>query len=447
MRIYLLIAAVLLVSRWFHRDVVWVDEAYPTAAAVQILDGKTLYRDIWFDKPPLYAWVYLLWGAKTGLPPRVAGAAFALLCAWLAGRLAHHWWDAKAEVWAASLMAFFLVFYLPVAVIPLAPDLLTIPLALATVLLQAKKRPVASGLAAGAALWVNAKALYLLPLCLLQPVSLIGFAAAQAAGIFVLAAQGALGEYWLQVWTWGAAYARNTPLASPFTEGLRRTANWLGFHAAAAAPAAWWFLRRREPTSRTLLLWAALALVSVALGLRFFPRYYFALLPPLVLAASRAMTLLPNRFCLALLLIPALRFAPGYAKLHSSPDLALFRDAQAAARVLHERARPGETLLVWGYRPELQALTRMPAGSRFLDSQPLNGVFADRHLFTTTPSAESLARPNRAALLATRPDWIADGLASYNPRLAIAQHPALPAWLSGYQVVARTEGFLLYRRR
>ena len=45
----------LLAARLCHTGIVWVEEAYPTAAAIQILDGKLLYRDIWFDKPPLAA--------------------------------------------------------------------------------------------------------------------------------------------------------------------------------------------------------------------------------------------------------------------------------------------------------------------------------------------------------------------------------------------------------
>ena len=33
----------------------WVEESYGLAAAQQLLAGRALYRDIWFDKPPLYA--------------------------------------------------------------------------------------------------------------------------------------------------------------------------------------------------------------------------------------------------------------------------------------------------------------------------------------------------------------------------------------------------------
>ena len=57
----------LLAARLCHSGIVWVEEAYPTAAAIQILDGKALYRDVWFDKPPLSALIYLLWDARIGV--------------------------------------------------------------------------------------------------------------------------------------------------------------------------------------------------------------------------------------------------------------------------------------------------------------------------------------------------------------------------------------------
>ena len=62
----------------------WAEEDLPLAAALQILAGKTLYRDAWFDKPPLLAAVYLLWGAHTGWALRVAGAVYGLAAAFLA---------------------------------------------------------------------------------------------------------------------------------------------------------------------------------------------------------------------------------------------------------------------------------------------------------------------------------------------------------------------------
>jgi len=57
----ILVAAV--ASRLCYLDIVWVEEGYPLAAAAEMLRGKMLYRDIWFDKPPLFPAFYLLAGA------------------------------------------------------------------------------------------------------------------------------------------------------------------------------------------------------------------------------------------------------------------------------------------------------------------------------------------------------------------------------------------------
>ena len=46
-------------ARLCHLDIVWVEEGYPLAAAREILAGKPLYSDIWFDKPPLFPLAYM----------------------------------------------------------------------------------------------------------------------------------------------------------------------------------------------------------------------------------------------------------------------------------------------------------------------------------------------------------------------------------------------------
>src|SRR5579872_4284392 len=116
--------AALLTSRLCHVGILWEGDAYPLAAAGQILHGHALYRDIWFDKPPLLAGVYLLWGAHAGWPLRLADALFALLACWLAYCFARDLWSEREAVWAAGLLAFFLIFDVPSAVIPMASDLL-----------------------------------------------------------------------------------------------------------------------------------------------------------------------------------------------------------------------------------------------------------------------------------------------------------------------------------
>jgi hypothetical protein len=187
--------------------------------------------------------------------------------------------------------------------------------------------------------------------------------------------------------------------------------------------------------------------------LRFFPRYYFQLLPVVVLAGARGICELPRKCAIALVLllaIPLVRYAPNYVRLamgdRSWRDLAMSEDSRQAAVQLMARRQSGDTLLVWGYRPDIYALTRIPAGTRFLDSQPLTGVLADRHLVRSDVFYPAIAAHNRAELVTTQPSIIVDGLGPYNPSLAINTYEDLVPWLQNYQVVARTAGCLIYRR-
>jgi hypothetical protein len=167
----------------------------------------------------------------------------------------------------------------------------------------------------------------------------------------------------------------------------------------------------------------------------------------------------------ALLALPFIRFMPASAQLaaetlqdrpHTSHDLALFEDARRAALLVQPFQRPSDTALVWGYRPELYALTGLAAGTPYLDSQPLDGVLADRHLTGSRPTFPALARRNREALLRQPPPtWILDGLGPLNPRLAVfnpspgltASDPTagLAPWRSRYTEVGRTRTVILYR--
>jgi len=124
-------------------------------------------------------------------------------------------------------------------------------------------------------------------------------------------------------------------------------------------------------------------------------------------------------------------------------DLAMNQDSHEAAR----KIGPEGSLLVWGYRPDVFAYTRMTAGSRFLDSQPLTGVLADRHLTNSEAIAPELAAQNRRELTGTKPDWIVDGLGPLNNRLAITEYQDLREWLGGYQEVGRTKFSVIYKRR
>ncbi len=459
-----LLFAFLLATRLCHSGLVWVEEAYPAAAAIQLLHGKVLYRDFWFDKPPLAPLFYLLWGAHTGVALRVAGALFVLACCWMAWRLASELWSEREGLIAAGLLGFFLTFDVPSAVMALAPDLLMLLPHLAALWLARRGRPLASGIAAGAAMLVNPKGVLVLAVCLLWSRRdwlwiLAGFAGVNALGLIALAGCGALPGYWQQVWAWGAIYSRDTFIGAPVVEAFRRTGAWAGFHAAIVIGAGLYYLRERSPDARRMGLWTVLALAGVVLGWRFFPRYYFLLLPAVAIAAARGWTLVPRRATIVmglLLLVPLVRFGPRYATLGIGlvrgeephwADVAMGQDSAAVAEVLTRLTRPGDTLLVWGYRPDIFMLTRMPAGTPFLDSQPLTGVIADRHLTRSDVSAPEWAAANRRLLTTTRPSFIVDGLGLYNPGLAITRYPDLSAWFAQYSECGRTYHSVVYRLR
>src|SRR5207248_8974358 len=123
-------------------------------------------RDVWFDKPPLFPALYLLWNGAIGVPLRVAGAVFAFACCLLLYKLAARLWSTQEGVVAALLLGFFLTFGIPSAVIALAPDLLMIAPHIAAVYFAIRGKPLIAGLLAGLGLLVNSKAVFILVVCL-----------------------------------------------------------------------------------------------------------------------------------------------------------------------------------------------------------------------------------------------------------------------------------------
>ena len=100
------------------------------------------------------------------------------------------------------------------------------------------------------------------------------------------------------------------------------------------------------------------------MGMRFFPRYYFVLLPVVALMAARGFTLLGRKRLVVavalLLLIPLARFGPTYVAAVHAARLARYGHGsrQPRRRGAGPRLRsPRDTLFVWGYRPEFYVYT------------------------------------------------------------------------------------------
>ena len=452
---FLLLFALLLAARLCHVGILWAEETLPLAAAQQMRAGKVLYRDIWFDKPPFAPVLYAALGGEAGWRLRLAGALYALLCCWIAWGFARDLWGRREGLWAAGLVGFFLIFDFPSSAIPLAADLLMLAPHLAAVWMAYQRRPLWAGALAGVAFTISPKAVLVLAVCAWWAPSwalLAGFAGVTGAASAWMWSAGALAGYWDEVWRWGRIYAGTTFVDAPVKNGLLRTLNWSGFHGAIVIAAAMaWPMIAGKAERRRWTVWLVISLAGVAAGLRFFPRYYFQILPVVVLLAARGFAEMRGRrrVVALLLLIPLARFAPTYflaARDAGWRDIAMDRDSRAAARMVREAAKPGDTLFVWGFRPEIYVYSHLPAATRFLDSQPLTGVPADRHLTQSTPVETEESRARRAELAASRPTFVVDGLGEYNRRLAVTEFGDLRAWMGGYREAGRSAGSVIYRR-
>lgn len=455
-------------ARLCHIRILWPDGDYHLAAARQIVQGAVIYRDFWFDKPPLDPLLHVLFGARAGAPLMLASAAYLWLACLAAYFLARRLWSEPEGLLAAGLLCLHLIFYLPSAVIPLPVDAAMLVPHLAAVGAAAAGWPLVAGVAAAIAFLFNVKGLFVLAVCLFWLSdrwrrTLAGFVSVCVLAAVALAAAGALSGYIDQVWRWGIVYAGSSPETHPYLNGAARTANWLGFHAAIALGTLCFFWKEHDGMRRRAAVWLAISAAAVAIGLRFAPRYFFQWLPVMVLLGARGLRLaykqrprlIAATACL-LLLVPVVRFGPRYFLLaadlaagrrHAWDDIRLDQDSRQAAELIRRQARPSETLLVWGYRPAIFVYTGLKAGSPFLDSQPLTGVPAERHFYVSNPVDSRLARANRAELSRCNPTFIVDALGFANPNLAIHRFADLKPWLDNYQLFAQTQLSRIYRRK
>lgn len=454
--------------RFAHVNLLWADEDYHLAAALNILHGKVPYRDFWYDKPPLAAFYYVIIGGHDGWPLRLLDSGYVLLACWFAYKLGRIWWGEAEGLTAAILLAFSMAFYLPSAVIAFAADAVMLVPHLAAVYCAFRGRAITAGLLSGVAFLANPKGLFVLATCFvwLFPSGVIGaglgFVVPVCVTLLLALTTGAWAGYVEQVWHWGVLYSNGTPVANPLKTGLVRTADWAAFQSSIVVGATFALFRSNRTNRWKLGVWIVLSFAAVALGGRFAPHYYLQLLPPMVLAGARGMVLAWQRYqaraavVFALLaLIPVVRFGPRYISLTTDNlagraprwnDVALDEDSRQVAAEIRRLARPGDTLLVWGYRPDVYVYTRLLSDSRFWDSQPLTGVPADRHLSATTSIYKAGAAFDRKEVARTRPTFLVDGLGLMNPRLAPNQYPELHDWLSHYKAVARTPLSLIYKR-
>jgi hypothetical protein len=460
------LAIILLLSRAAHVNVLWADEDYHLAVGLQTFLGKMLYRDVWYDKPPLNALLLVLIGGWPGWPLRLASVAMELAGAAVAYRFASRLWGQREGYIAAGAFVFFHVFYFAATAIPVEPDTLMILPHLLAVYWAWSKRPVLAGFAAGLAFLLSTKGLFVLAACFLfYPSGWLllsaGFLAPCAVMGGWLVSQNAFAAYVDQVWRWGMLYAANPP-PEPWSTPLVRLGNWLAFHSALVLGCGFAWRRIEDRALRWKLAgWIGIALIAATIGWRLPPHYLNQVFPALVTLGSRGIaTLLVRRswwqvILLAAVVIPIGRFGPRYVELlaedlrgeaHGWRDVTMDRESRDGAALVQRIARPGDTIFVWGYRPNVVAYTRLPVSGQMWESQPITLVPADRHLKLYEPLDADWAERNQTELLRTRPAIIVDGLSAYNPQLDIHNFSRLAEWMKRYcKAGTAGRGMTVYR--
>lgn len=196
---------------------------------------------------------------------------------------------------------------------------------------------------------------------------LLGFLAAHAVVGAHYLAHGQLGAL-VASYTgvnWGIAYIghhADTPLGSAAWEGAAASLYFLALPLSLAGFAIAARPRERSPearaTLRLLVIWAGAALVSAAVGLRFYKGYFLAVLPPLCLLAAAPWGLLSAAFWrrgLARWLaapVLALLVARAALQLHATRvDRAHPHDdgARKIAAHIARHSQPGDRIWVWGW--------------------------------------------------------------------------------------------------
>jgi 4-amino-4-deoxy-L-arabinose transferase-like glycosyltransferase len=290
-----------------------------------------------------------------------------------------------------------------------------------------------------------------------------GFLIPLGGAWLVFAGLGNAGDFVYWTFTWNLHYAAN-PI--PPAEALLRLARGPLPFALVTAPLWWTAWRSRsalDAHQRTIVIvLAALALVTAAVGFRFFPHYLIPLYLPLALgAAPRAAA--PSRALFAYGLAVLAGFTAANHVLYgvrtdvyeeTSP---LYGSVRAA--LMREAGFQGGTLFVWGYAPGFYYhLPELRPASRFVVPQAtLSGYVAGN---TASARGEldgrALIDPAHWQLLLddlerNRATFILDtspsGLHRWN-HFPVANFPLLDSYLRArYDHAGQVGGVRLFRRK
>jgi len=587
------------ILRIFYAGHLYEDDGMWFTAAEQILRGKALYREIYFDKPPLlpltYAFAFKCFGAHIltiRLFTIVYASAISGILFWIGSNI----YDRRTGALAALLFAYFSTTYGAGHMQGLNTDfLMVVPYTVAAYLFLRSEETrfrraalsrtalwygFAGGILSGIACQINPKGLFALMffglalVCsgrfrrfaraesrsllvyhrkdylrkanstagvILFFISCVGALLGSAPCLIYIARSGSLSYYWTYVWLWGFKYSNYYPLTKVLKRGLWTTAGYFALNGTFAialfvviaslgrqgfkrlrtegggvlnSPAGAVVIDRESSRSRLydlgLLLWLAVSFLALSLGGRFFPHYFFQVLPCLCLIGGRGLLLMARWFLssrvdsrvrlwrravapvmAASLIVTLVRYHSrtfwlasdwmrGYKSVATKTwyheirnreerqAAAIVKDASDSAKVDDValeaiRAIPTEPdaagadsrrLFVWGYRPWIYYWSGLTPASKYLSAQPLTGVPAgseyDSGSIAPVLSAGETANA-RAELVReleqTRPRYIIDEWGMYNPSLGIKAYYETREFMTSYMPVGAAGNLMIYRKR
>jgi 4-amino-4-deoxy-L-arabinose transferase-like glycosyltransferase len=395
-RMFLVLLALTVVLRLpaFFVPVFNSDETFLATQAHVIEEGGRLYEQAADRKPPLVPYVYAatfaFFGTTALWSVRVVAMLAVALTALLLAVEAYRRWGRRAAWIAGVLFVLAMVAFAPQDGQAANFEVFMLPSMTAAVLLARRGRGAAAGVAvAFATLAKQTGAATLLPVIyLLARTRGRRGVGAVVAGFCVPIAVVALlvgpGDllYWgvLGNGSYLGVHALST---SVFFTFLAMTSSWAACNLPLIWRLPWAWHDRRQPardgaTNTDLWLWLISAVISVAVGLRFFGHYFIQLAPPLALLAAGALTTASRRAVAATLVFATL-FASAYSAagyfLHPfGPEPSY----QSVSRYLATTAHPNDPIFVWGSIPEIYwASGKLPA-TKFLTTSFLTGAYPGR---------------------------------------------------------------------
>lgn len=335
-----IIAITFLLRIWYAGNL-YQDDGLWFTAAEEILRGKVLYREVFFDKPPVlplvYAALFKLFGTHI-LTIRLFTICYAILISSLLYLFGSRLYDRRTGLVAGLMFAIFSTTYIRGDMQSLNTEFLMAPFYIAAAFLlirscAASQRlgllAFAGGVMAGIAFQINPKGAFDLiffaallivgrswddaPLLKyvrramkLFALAVAGLAAASLPFVAWLFATDSMSRYVLYVWKWGLGYSNYYPAKRGAEIFLHYGTDYflinntllLGLLIVVGITTSRIVLRTKlvEGESReffnmdvALLLWSAVSFAGVSAGGRFFAHYYFQVIPGLCLIGSRGL--------------------------------------------------------------------------------------------------------------------------------------------------------------